>query len=280
MARLMRYSGADDMRALAQEAIGGKPMSIAPTSPGEHGPHRPNFSTNQSDPGSWWRRLFAEALGTFLLTLVAAGPATISAATGYTISQPAAVTAPGLLVMALIYAMGDVSGAHINPVVTLAFAIRDDFPWRRVPGYWLSQFVGAIAAALLLRILFGDVGHLGATLPAAGLPAIIPLAMETLLTCLLVTVILGTAHDTRLVGHNAALAVGGTIVLTGLFAGPVSGASMNPARSFGPALVSGQLGSMWIYLLGPLLGALLAAGIAWILHGPTTESAKKAARGS
>jgi len=226
-----------------------------------------------------WRRLVAETLGAFLLTLVAAGPNTISAATGHAISQSAADVAPGLLVMALIYTIGDVSGAHFNPVVTLAFAIRDDFPWKRVPGYMASQFVGAIAAAVLLRVLFGDVGHLGATLPAPDLPAVVPLVMEAVLTCLLVTVILGTAHDTRLVGHNAALAVGGAIALAALFSSPVSGASMNPARSLGPALVSGDVGSLWIYIVGPLLGALLATLIAWILHGPTTDSARRAAGG-
>jgi aquaporin Z len=227
-----------------------------------------------------WRRLFAEALGTFLLTLVAAGSDTISAATGFHISQPAAVVAPALLIVALIYAMGDVSGAHFNPVVTLAFAIRDDFPWKRVPGYWACQFLGAVLAAGLLRLLFGDVGHLGATLPAPNLNPFVAVVMEIVLTCLLVTVILGTAHATRLVGHNAALAVGATIALAGLFASPVSGASMNPVRSFGPALVGGTLGEVWIYFVGPLLGALLACAIAWALHGSTTDEARRAAIGS
>ena len=257
-------------------------MSSASSEPRrrEHEPPAPNFSTDPNNPSMEWRRLFAELLGTFLLTLVAAGPDTISAATGVTISQPAAVVAPGLLVMSLIYTMGDVSGAHINPVVTLAFAIRDDFPWKRVPGYWMSQFIGAICAALLLRALFGNVGHLGATRPAPGLSPIVPLVMEIALTCLLVTVILGTAHETRLVGHNAALAVGATIALAGLFSSPVSGASMNPARSLGPALIGGNMSSLWIYLIGPLVGALLATAIAWALHGRTTEDAKKAAGGA
>ncbi len=244
-----------------------------------HRSNQANFYTDPSDLSAWWRRLFCELLGTFLLTLVAAGPDTISAATHETISQPAAVVAPGLLVMALIYTMGDVSGAHFNPVVTLAFAIRDDFSWRRVPFYISVQFLGAIAAGVLLRALFGDVGHLGASRPSATTGPIAALVMEIVLTMLLVTVILGTAHDTRLVGHNAALAVGGTIALAGLFASPVSGASMNPARSLGPALASGQLGSLWIYFVGPILGALIAAAIAWALHGPTTPEAKKAASG-
>lgn len=240
----------------------------------------PNFSTDPNDPSMRMRRLFAEALGTAFLTFVAAGADTISAATGVSISRSAAVVAPALVIMALIYAMGDVSGAHFNPVVTLAFAIRRDFPWAEVPGYMLSQFLGAIVAAGGLRLLFGNVGRLGATRPAPGLNLAVPLVMEILLTSMLVTVILGTAHATRLIGHNAALAVGSTIALLGLFASPVSGASMNPARSLGPALVSGSLGSLWIYLVGPLFGALLACAIAWALHGETNEDAQRAARGA
>ncbi|HEY7975253.1 MAG TPA: aquaporin [Ktedonobacterales bacterium] len=245
-------------------------------------PIAPNayFSTNPHDPSKKWSRLLTESLGAFLLTLVAAGPSVISVATGVTISQPAAVVAPGLVVMALIYTVGDVSGAHFNPIVTLAFAVRQDFPWRRVPGYMLAQFVGAILAAGLLRALFGNVGHLGATLPNPRTGDLAALVMEFVLTCLLVTVILGTAHADRLVGHNAALAVGATIALNGLFASPVSGASMNPARSFGPALVSGDLGSVWIYFVGPLAGALLATLIARALHGQTNDAARRAASGN
>lgn len=238
------------------------------------------FHTDPRDSAVEWRRLFAELFGTFLLTLVAAGADVISASTPAPLSQPARVIAPGLLVMALIYTIGDVSGAHLNPVVTLAFTLRRDFPWKRVWGYWGAQFAGAIVAAVFLRLVFGNIGHLGATLPAPNLGSLPALLMELVLTMLLVTVILGTAHDTRLVGHNAALAVGGTIALTGLFASPVSGASMNPARSLGPALVSGNLSAAWIYFVGPLAGALLAVGIAWILHGRTTPEAVRAARGS
>ncbi len=240
---------------------------------------RPYFHSDPRDPTVQWRRVFAELLGTALLTLVAAGADVIGAAVHMPLSQPARMVAPGLLVMAMIYTLGDVSGAHFNPVVTLAFALRGDFPWQRVPGYWLAQFAGAILAAVFLRLIFGNVGHLGATLPTRALGLWPAVLMELVLTMLLVTVILGTAHNSRLVGHNAALAVGGTIALAGLFASPVSGASMNPARSFGPALVSGNLSSVWIYFLGPLAGALLASGIAWILHGPTTPSAIKAAGG-
>jgi len=216
-------------------------------------------------------------LGTFALTLVAAGGPVIAAASGAAVGLPALVVAPALLVMAMIYSVGNLSGAHFNPAVTLAFAVRKDFPWRRAPGYWSAQLVGATLAALLLRTLFGLAGHLGATLPHHG--ALTSLVMELVLTFLLVTVILATATNHKLVGHNAALAVAGTISLDGLFAAPISGASMNPARSFGPDLVGGQLGAYWIYLVGPVIGALLAVAMAWLLRGGTSEYAMEAAQG-
>lgn len=223
------------------------------------------------------RRLLAEALGTFALTLVAAGAVVVAAVNGGTPGFAAQVVAPGLLVMAMIYSIGEISGAHINPVVTLAFALRRDFPWHRVPGYWLSQIFGAVLAALLLDALFGPRAALGATLPRHG---VVPsLVLETVLTFLLVTVILATAANAKVVGPNAALAVGATVALDGLFAGPISGASMNPARSFGPALISGHLSTTWIYVLGPLLGSLLAVAVAWVLRGPTNSAAEAAATG-
>lgn len=259
------------------------PGDFAMTAPSHHTqpevPGLGNYHTDPLNPLMEPRRLFAEAFGTCLLTLVAAGADTISAATGTAIPRPAAVVAPALMVMAMIYAIGDVSGAHFNPAVTLAFAVRDDFPWKRVPGYWIAQFLGAIAGAGILRLLFGNVGRLGASHPSHQVSLIVAIATEALLTTILVTIILGTAHDTRIVGHNAALAVGGTIALAGLIGDSVSGASMNPARSLGPALVSGTFENQWIYLVAPLLGALLACAIAFLLHGPTTEDAKKAAGG-
>jgi aquaporin Z len=223
------------------------------------------------------RRLTAELLGTFALTFVAAGGDVIAAATGRPTGGPAQVIAPALLVMAMIYSFGPISGAHFNPVVTAAFALRGDFPWGRVPGYLVAQFVGAVLAAALLRVLFGLSGHLGVTLPRHGVTT--SLVMEIVLTFILVTVILATAANYKVVGHNAALAVGATIALDGLFAGPISGASMNPARSLGPALVAARLGDVWVYLVGPLLGALIAVGIAWYLRGSGSPYAHKAATG-
>jgi aquaporin Z len=219
-------------------------------------------------------------VGTFLLTLVAAGADVISGvATDSPADSLARYVAPALLVMAMIYTIGNVSGAHLNPAVTLAFSLRRDFPWRRVLGYWGAQMVGSLLAALLLLVVFGNHAHLGATIPNPRTGDGAALVLEVVLTALLVTVILGTAHNQRLVGHNAAFAVAGTIALAGLFAGPVSGASMNPARSFGPALLGGALGSYWIYVVGPVSGALLAAGLAWLLRGGHSPAAVAAATG-
>ena len=237
-----------------------------------------NFASDFSDLGQEWRRLLAEALGTFLLTFVAAGGDVIGAASGQPVGHGAKVVAPALMVMAIIYALGNVSGAHLNPAVTLAFAVRKDFPWSRVPGYWASQIAGAVLAALLLRILFGDVGHLGATLAHGG--SATSLVMEIVLTAILVTIILGTAFEHRVVGHNAALAVGGTIALLGLFASPISGASMNPARSLGPDVIAGTLGTYWIYAIGPACGALVAVLLAAAFHGGVDQSERTAAVGS
>ena len=170
------------------------------------------------------RRLLAELLGTFALILVAAGGDVIATISGGAVSPAARAVAPALLVMAMIYTLGSKSGAHFNPAVTLAFTLRRDFPWSRVPGYWGAQMVGAVFAAFLLRLLFGLAGHLGATLPHYG--TIEAIVMEVLLTFLLITVILGTATNHRLTGPNAAIAVGGFIALAGLFAAPISGASM------------------------------------------------------
>jgi aquaporin Z len=217
------------------------------------------------DPSLEWRRLFSELLGTFMLVVVAAGGGILHGEGQ--ISLAAAVVAPGLMVMAIILFMGAVSGAHLNPAVSLAFALRGDFPWKRVPGYIVIQLVGAALACLFLDAVFGDVQHLGATLPGAGYADWQALLMEVVLTAMLVSVILGTASTAQNVGRVAALGVGGYIALAGLWSAPVSGTSMNPARSFGPALVSGDFRGYWVYVLGPIAGALIAVGCAYILRG-------------
>ncbi|MEA2201544.1 MAG: hypothetical protein QOI89_2140 [Solirubrobacteraceae bacterium] len=227
------------------------------------------------DPRLEWRRLFAELLGTFMLVLVAAGGAILHGQGQ--ISLASAAVAPGLMVMAIILFMGAVSGAHLNPVVSLAFALRGDFPWRRVPGYIVIQLIGATLACLFLLAVFGNIQQLGATVPGPGYENWQALLMEIVLTGSLVSVILGTASAAQNVGGIAALGVGGYIALANLWSAPVSGTSMNPARSFGPALVSGHFSSYWVYVLGPTAGALIAVGCAFILRGrggsPTSVAA-------
>jgi aquaporin Z len=227
------------------------------------------------------RRLFSELFGTFLLVLAAAGADIIDTATGGSVGRAAAVTAPGLTVMAIILFMGTNSGAHLNPVVTLAFALRRDFPWRRVPGYIVAQLAGATAAATVLRLTFGLTDHLGGTHPSHGFTPGQALVVEALLTLGLVSTILGAASGAQNIGPLSALAVGAYIVLAGLWASPVSGASMNPARSLGPALIAGDYCSLWIYVLGPVAGMLLAVAAAYVLRGPGGgRTASEAAQGN
>jgi aquaporin Z len=176
--------------------------------------------------------------------------------------------------------IGSVSGAHLNPAVSLAFAVRGNFPWKRVPGYVAAQAVGGIGAALFLRTMFGTVGALGATLPGSGVTSGKALALEVVLTAGLVNTILGTASGARNIGTNGAIAVGGYIALAGLWAAPVTGASMNPVRSLAPDLVRGDFHTSWIYVVGPLVGALIGVAFEWILKGKPTAAGRIAAEGT
>jgi aquaporin Z len=215
-----------------------------------------------------WRRLFSELLGTFFLVLVAAGGGMVNARFGgHAISTPALVVAPALMVMAIILFMGAVSGAHLNPAVSIAFALRGNFPWRRVPLYIIAQLAGAVVATLTLWALIGRHGSAGLTLPGPGISTVTAMLWEILLTAGLISVILGTASGAQQLGPLAALGVGSYIALAGLWGAPVSGASMNPARSLGPALVLGDWASWWAYLLGPVIGGIIAVGMAFILRG-------------
>jgi aquaporin Z len=220
------------------------------------------------DPTLEWRRLFSETLGTFMLVMAGAGALVVGAVSGGEVSRTAAVTAPGLTVMAVILFMGGVSGAHLNPVVSLAFAARHDFPWRRCFGYVVAQLIGATLACLFLLAVLADKGRLGATLPGDGIHDWQAMLIELALTAGLVSTILGTASTAQNVGAFSAIAVGGYIVLAGLWSSPISGASMNPARSFGPDLVRWDFTSFWVYIVGPLGGALLAVMFAYVLRGP------------
>jgi aquaporin Z len=239
-----------------------------------------SLAPNFLDSSYEWRRIFSETWGTFLLVVVAAGAGVAAAKSGGAVSLGMAVVAPGLMVMAIIYFMGTVSGAHLNPAVTFAFALRGNFPWPRVPGYIVGQIVGGVLAAIFLRVLFGTAGHLGATEPGAGVSALQALALEVLLTAGLVNTILGTASGARNIGSNGAIAVGGYIALAGLWAASFSGASMNPVRSLAPDLVRGDLATTWVYIVGPFLGAAIGVVFESILKGPPTPMGAIAAQGT
>ena len=237
-------------------------------------------SLNFLDPEREWRRIFAEIWGTFLLVLTSAGGGVVTVVSGGEVTLAMTVIAPGLMVMAIIYFMGTVSGAHLNPAVTLAFAVRGNFPWKRVPAYIVAQFIGGAGAAWFLKSLFGTAGHLGATIPGEGIDQLTALAMEIVLSAGLVNTILGTASGARNIGTNGALAVGGYIVMAGLWSAPISGASMNPVRSFAPDLLRGDFSTTWIYIVGPLAGALIGVLFEWILKGPPTAAGSIAAQGT
>jgi aquaporin Z len=224
--------------------------------------------TDFNDPRQEWRRLFAEVLGTFFLVLVAAGGGMMGQAFPGVISRTAAVTAPALMVMAVILFMGKISGAHLNPAVSIAFALRRDFPWRRVPGYIAAQLAGATLAALILHAIINVSAKYGSNYPAHNYSSTAAFWMELILTLGLVGVILGTASGAQNIGIIGAFGVGGYIALAGLWGSPISGASMNPARTFGPDVVSTTFTAYWVYVAGPVVGAVLAVGIALILRGP------------
>jgi aquaporin Z len=225
------------------------------------------------------RRLVAEFWGTLLLTLVATAAATMHKLQPDEVSAAAAAIAPGAMVLAVIYFMGSVSGAHINPAITFAFALRRNFPWIRVPGYIAVQLLGAAAGAALVAVILGSDGSLGATSPAPNISSWKAVGIELLLTTVLANTILGTASHSGFLGPNAAIPVGSYIALAGLWAAPLTGASMNPARSIGPDLVWNHLSLTWIYVLGPFLGSVVAVAIEWALKGKPTRAGARAAQG-
>jgi len=200
------------------------------------------------------RAAAAEAIGTFMLVFAGAGAVMVDAKT-HALGHVGVAITFGLVIMAMIYAVGHVSGAHFNAAVTFAFALTRHFPWSKAAVYWGAQFLGALAAALLLRASLGNVAHVGATLPSGSQGQ--SFLFELVMTAFLMFVVLAVATDTRAVGEAAAIAVGGTIGLDAMFGGPISGASMNPMRSLGPALASGDVHALWLYIVAPILGASL-----------------------
>lgn len=225
------------------------------------------------------RALFGEYIGTMILTFAAAGPLVMGVAAGHPLSQISRLLPQGFMVAALIYVLGNVSGAHLNPAVTFAFWVRRDFPWWLVPGYWLAQLLGGFSTGAYLYLVFGQVNAVGSDLPSKHLSQWVAMVTEAALTTILVLVILATAHEHKLIGLNAALAVGLALAALGVIASPVSGASMNPARSFGPAVFGHALHYIWIYTVGPMTGSFLACGIEWGLRGGTNPDAQKVAQG-
>jgi aquaporin NIP len=209
------------------------------------------------------RSLAAEAIGTFALVFAGCGAIMVDAKTG-ALGHVGVAISFGLVIMVMIYAVGHISGAHFNPAVTLAFALSRHFPLPRVAVYWTAQLAGALAAALVLRGSLGDIAHVGATLPSGSDGQ--SFLWEAVLTFFLMFVIMAVATDTRAVGEAAAIAIGGTVGLDAMFGGPISGASMNPARSLGPAIAASDYTAVWVYLIAPPIGAALAAAAYQLLR--------------
>ncbi|XP_027111984.2 aquaporin NIP1-1-like [Coffea eugenioides] len=208
------------------------------------------------------QKLIAEIAGTYFLIFAGCGAVVINAVRNNTITAPGISIVWGLAVMVVVYAVGHISGAHLNPAVTIAFATCKRFPWKQVPAYISAQVLGSILASGTLRLLFnGHQDHFSGTLPNGS--DVQSLVLEFIITFYLMFVISGVATDNRAIGELAGLAVGATVLLNVMFAGPISGASMNPARSLGPAIVSSKYKSLWVYILGPTAGAI---GGAWVYN--------------
>jgi len=216
------------------------------------------------------RSLVAEVIGTFALVFAGCGAIMVDAKTD-ALGHVGVAISFGLVIMVMIYAVGHISGAHFNPAVTFAFALSRHFPRERVPLYWAAQLAGALGAALVLRGSLGDIADVGATLPSGTDQQ--AFLWEGVLTFFLMFVIMAVATDTHAVGEAAAIAIGGTVGLDAMFGGPITGASMNPARSLGPAIAADDYRAIWVYLLGPLAGAALAAVIYQFLLGEPSAAA-------
>ncbi|MCA9176162.1 MAG: aquaporin [Planctomycetales bacterium] len=218
------------------------------------------------------KKYLAEVIGTFCLVFVGTGAVVINEAQGGAVTHVGIALTFGLIVMAMVYSLGDVSGAHINPAVTIAFWVDGRFRGNQVAPYVMSQFLGALAASGLLRLLFLEAPDLGMTLPAREWWH--AFVFEVVLTFILMFVVLNVSTGAKVKGIMAGAAIGGVVTLEALFAGPICGASMNPARSLGPAVFSNHLADLWIYLAAPTLGAMLAVPVFYCIQ--ELDDAKKA----
>ena len=202
------------------------------------------------------KRFISEIIGTFALVFCGTGAMVINDFTGGTVTHVGVAITFGLIVMGMIYAFGDISGAHMNPAVTIGFAYAKKFPWKEVPAYVLAQLIGAFLASGILLYLFPESQTLGATLP--GLPALKVFIFEIILSFFLMVVIINVSTGSKEIGVVAGIAIGSIVLLEAMFAGPITGASMNPARSIAPAVVSGNIADLWIYIFAPIIGCVLA----------------------
>ncbi|KAK8552235.1 hypothetical protein V6N13_120647 [Hibiscus sabdariffa] len=211
----------------------------------------------QHYPPDFTKKVLAEIIATYLLVFVTCGSAAISSGDDHKISRLGASVSGGLIVTVMIYAVGHVSGAHMNPAVTLAFAAVRHFPWKQVPFYGAAQLTGAISAAFTLRVLLQPVKHVGTTTPSGS--DLQALVMEMVVTFSMMFITSAVATDSKAIGELAGIAVGSAVCITSILAGPISGGSMNPARSLGPAMASEEYRGIWIYVVGPVMGALMGA---------------------
>lgn len=209
-------------------------------------------------------KLFAEFLGTFFLVFAGTGAIAVDAVSGGVIGHVGIALTFGLVVFAMIQTFGDISGAHLNPAVTIGFAASGRFAWKSVPTYLTAQFLGAIAASGLLQIMLPTATNLGQTVPKAGIGA--AFVLELLMTAFLMVTILLVTHGAREKSITAGLSIGAVVAIEALFGGPISGASMNPARSLGPAVIVGDVSTLWLYCCAPTLGAVLAVPFFQWLH--------------
>eukprot|EP00249_Psilotum_nudum_P036185 c6529_g1_i1 orf=395-1303(-) len=252
----VQQKGASELYVQQKGASEHMPIDVEEQDSCLPGIYSKNFTPRLSDR-SIWKKIGAEVIATFIFIFAGCGAVMVAAKNPGQLTHLGICAVFGLVVMTMIYSVGHISGAHLNPAVTVAFATARHFPWTEVPVYVGAQFLAAITACFCLRLIFGSVAHIGATLPAGS--DVQALFIEIIATFILMFVVSAVATDSRAVGELAGLAIGSTIALNALFAGPISGCSMNPARSIAPAIAANQYKSLWLYVVGPIIGATAGA---------------------